>query len=101
MTRKNHPLYGLCYVMAEAIYFNGGKKRGLRPYRATIIDSMTDERISHWWLEDRNGKVVDPTADQFKHPFPYHFGKPAGFLTKQQSRRSVELTIALRMASYL
>lgn len=42
----------------------------------------------HWFLKHRiTGKVVDPTAGQFKSSPPYAKAKGKGFLTKQPSRR--------------
>ncbi len=98
----DHPLNNLCYVMSEALYYSWGKKHGLRPYRASLerCPDVRGGHISHWWLQDRNGKVYDLTAGQFDVEFPYHLGKPAGFLTKYPSRRCKELMKALDDARF-
>lgn len=83
--KPNHPLRGMCYVLSEALYHNGGKDAGLRPYRATY------RGISHWWLQDDSNRIVDLTADQFEEGFPYWRGKRAGFLTKAPSKRMITL----------
>jgi len=41
-----------------------------------------------WWeLEDADGRVWDPTAEQFDGPFPYEKGRGCGFMTKGPSKR--------------
>lgn len=92
--RKDHPLRGLCYVLAEAVYHNGAKKRGFRPHRAKWFG------VSHWWLQNSIGQVIDPTADQFIATFPYQWGKPAGFLTKEPSKRAKLLMVSLDKARF-
>lgn len=85
MVNKNHPLFEKCYIVAEALYhLMGGKKSGLKPVRATY------KNMSHWWLETKDGKVIDLTSGQFTKPFPYKLGKGCGFLTKKMSKRTKE-----------
>lgn len=49
------------------------------------------EGIVHWWLENPQGEILDPTSDQYfelgKTP-PYDKGKRGGFLTKDPSKRT-------------
>jgi hypothetical protein len=92
-----HPLNNLCYVLSEALYHNWGKENGLRPYHAKLKDcpGVRGGVMSHWWLQDESGKVYDLTAGQFDVDFPYHLGKPCGFLTQEPSRRCRELMTAL------
>jgi len=41
-----------------------------------------------WWeLEDADGRVWDPTAEQFGYTFPYYRGKGCGFLSREPSKR--------------
>jgi len=69
---------GWCYVASEAIYYkSGGKAAGITPVQAKI--KVRGEEISHWWLRDSDGSIVDPTADQFDFPFPYEKGRGRGF----------------------
>lgn len=77
------PYAGHCYVASEVYYhLAGGKAAG---YKAM---GMEHEGSQHWWLENKDGQVVDLTAEQFKTPVPYHKGKGRGFLTKDPSKRA-------------
>ena len=77
------PTAGHCYVASEAVYHSlGGKAAGLTPMQ------VQHEGTSHWFLKDSAGKVIDPTADQFKTPVPYDKAKGKGFLTKGPSKRA-------------
>ena len=92
--RADHPTAGACYVASEAIFhLAGGKEAGLRPVRAF------HEGVSHWWLEDTDGNVIDATADQFDEPVPYSEGKSGGFLTKKPSKRALALMGRINGAS--
>jgi len=84
---KKHPLYGKCYVVAETLWHATGKR--LTPMRATYGG------LSHWWLQGPNEEVIDPTAGQFKEPFPYQLGRPQAFLTQRPSKRTREFIGAL------
>jgi len=94
---------GWCYAASEALYYYlGGKESNLTPKQLRIdlvtlqprsdIDGMT---ISHWWLEDKDGNVIDPTSEQFDFAFPYHLGRGRGFQTNMKAD-SVELLAFLR-----
>lgn len=85
-----HPLYGHCYVAAEALYHHaGGRASVYTPVRARDHNGTV-----HWWLEDLRGNIIDPTASQYlelgQTP-PYKSGRRAGFLTKQPSKRAQEV----------
>lgn len=74
--------WGHCAVAAEAVYFLlGGPKAGLT---AHVV--REDDGITHWWLQDRAGRRIDPTADQYTalgDVPPYARGLPgrgAGFM---------------------
>lgn len=76
---------GWCYTASEAIYYlSGGKAAGIKPMRATI-ELQNGLKVSHWWLQDEDGSVVDVTAAQFNFPFPYERGKGCGFQTKMKN----------------
>lgn len=98
---KSHGRRGNCYVAVEALYhLMGGKASAWVPMR------VRHEGDVHWFLGwkvyaaehpmDRQRRytepiaavVIDPTAKQFKTPVPYHLGRPAGFLTKEPSKRA-------------
>ena len=74
---KANPLAGHCYVATETLYHrHGGKPMFIR-----------HEGEPHWFLL-LDGKVIDPTASQFRRPVPYEKAKGKGLLTKAPSRRS-------------
>lgn len=78
--------WGCCYVAAEAVYHGaGGPASGLRPM------FLRHENAPHWYLQDAQGAVIDPTADQFTSPPDYAQGRGKGFLTSKPSRRTREL----------
>jgi len=83
----HHPTAGHCYAAAEALYhLLGGKHSRYTPQVGKI-----DEEGTHWWLEDKEGNILDPTADQFyykKESPPYNNGRGTGFLTKLPSKRA-------------
>ena len=83
-------LYGHCYVAAESLYHMiGGSNSGFFPCRGRDA-----EGIVHWWLENNEGYILDPTEGQYtksgKCP-PYANGTRGGFLTKDPSKRSAIL----------
>lgn len=81
----HHPLSGMCYIASEAYYHIEGKKLGMRPKRAKY------KGMSHWWLEDKGGNVLDITKEQFDFEFPYKIGKFSSFLTKYPSKRAKKI----------
>lgn len=75
---------GWCYVASEAIYYlSGGKSAGIKPMQASI--EVDGQQVSHWWIQDEDGSVVDATAAQFDFPFPYEKGRGCGFQTNMKS----------------
>ena len=87
---STNPTKGHCYAASEALYhLMGGAASGWFPVRG-----RDEEGIVHWWLQNRRGEVLDPTAEQYlsvsKQP-PYVKGVPGGFLTKEPSRRARDL----------
>lgn len=85
-----NPMYGHCYVAAEACFHAlGGHSEW------AIRRGKDDAGIIHWWLENRlTGVRFDPTAEQYtsvgRVP-PYAVGRKASFLTKAPSARAREL----------
>ncbi len=80
--RGAHPLAGHCYVASEALYHAGAREAGYRPR------SMRVGAVVHWFLADRSGRILDPTAAQFPEPLDYTQGRGRGFLTREPSRRA-------------
>jgi hypothetical protein len=95
---------GFCAAAANAAYHMlGGKRAGLVPVVARFHDAAIEARLphlkgalSHWWLRDRAGRIIDPTADQFtklgKTP-PYKDGKGCGFQlpARQPSKAALKI----------
>jgi hypothetical protein len=80
---SSDPMAGHCYVAAEAVYHMlGGKASGYTPM------FIRHEGSPHWYLRNKSGKVLDPTASQFHTPVPYDQGKGKGFLTSEPSKRA-------------
>lgn len=75
---------GWCYTASEAIYHkSGGKAAGITPMQAKV--KVKGQEISHWWLKDEDGSIVDATAAQFNFPFPYEKGRGRGFQANLKS----------------
>lgn len=80
-----NPLTGHCYVASEALLYLLGSDEW-KPC------NISHEGSPHWYLKNKTtGKILDPTAGQFKTPVPYELGKGKGFLTKEPSKRAKEL----------
>lgn len=75
---------GWCYVASEAIYYlSGGKTTGIKAMQGSLeLDGL---HLSHWWLVDEDGTIVDPTADQFDFEWPYNEGWGRGFQTNMKN----------------
>ncbi len=87
------PSTGHCYAASEALYHMlGGKKAGLKAMVARVRGR------THWWLVMKDGRILDPTYDQFKQAFPYEKGHGTGFLTKRPSKRAREIINRLKDA---
>lgn len=82
-----NPLAGHCYIVCEALASLYGN---LKPC------VIRHGKGTHWFLR-RGERVIDPTAQQFPEPVPYHLGRGSGFLTSNPSKRAREL---LRRAGF-
>jgi D-Tyr-tRNAtyr deacylase len=70
-------------VASEAAYhLLGAKNSGWRPTRINVNE------ITHWWLENNNGDILDITATQFNFPVNYQAGRHTSFLTTKPSKRA-------------
>lgn len=77
---------GHCYVASEALFhLLGGAKSGAKPM------NVQHEGDQHWFLRLADGTVVDVTSGQFKTPVPYASARGRGFLTKEPSKRALEV----------
>lgn len=78
---QKHPLGGHCYIVSETLFhLLKGKYKSVKSYVIVFSNGTT-----HWFLRV-NGKIVDPTAAQFK-TIPYDRARACGFLTKNPSKR--------------
>lgn len=80
------PSTGFCYLGVEALFHAiGGINSEFRPkYIKQGIET-------HWWLSNKSGIILDPTADQYGgDDIPYHQGIGAGFMNgySNPSRRT-------------
>lgn len=80
---QSRPYAGHCYVACEALK-HAAEHHGLR----LRSFSVRHEGGVHWFLRDDVGNVLDPTAEQFAKPVPYHKGRGRGFLTRRPSNRA-------------
>lgn len=99
MTRS----WGHCYVVSEVIYHFNKDRLDLQPYyiklRATVTELLSD--TTHWFLRIEGSKsaippynsmeIIDFTADQFNFNVSYDSGHRNNFLTKEPSKRALEL----------
>jgi hypothetical protein len=88
---------GFAYVAAEA-YFHlaGGYGAGLHPMQ------LKRRGKSHWWLLDRDGRVIDLTlAPRETSSFPYHRGRrrPFRYTPAGISRRALTIVERVTAAS--
>ncbi len=74
---------GHCYIVCEALYHFTNKE--LKPQHIKV------NNMSHWFLKDKLGKIIDPTAKQFDFKVNYENGRGKGFLTTYPSKRCREL----------
>jgi hypothetical protein len=70
-----------------------GKERGFTPATMRIQPDET-----HWWLQ-KGDEILDLTAGQYTGDLDYSQGRKAAFLTKQPSKRAVELINRVKKGS--
>lgn len=82
----DHPTFGLCYPMAEAVYHLIQKHAPNVEVKAIQQKiNFRGEMVSHWALKLGCGTVVDPSRPQFPHDMalPYHSFKGRAFYPQQ------------------
>jgi hypothetical protein len=87
---RSNPLAGHCYVASEvAFHILGGKASG---WKAMRLNHQSFPELAngetHWFIQNNNGDIIDPTAKQFSGTIPYHKATGTGFLTKEPSARA-------------
>lgn len=83
---NEHPTFGHCYTVTEALYHLYGKSRGYKPHVVQVPAMDT----THWWLQNAKGDILDGTREQFTFKnitIPYAEGRGSGFLTREPSKR--------------
>ncbi len=82
---QKHPMAGFSYVASEALYHLGAREAGFIPVTLRVGDDV------HWYLRHPDGRLLDPTADQFReHPpslLERRSARGRGFLTRHPSKR--------------
>ena len=80
--------FGHCHTAAGVLYKIFTYKN-VHMWRA-----LDDEGIYHWWVVDKNGKIIDPTSEQYtllgKVP-PYANGQKSGMLGFEYKKRVLTL----------
>lgn len=90
---KNNPMFGHCYVATEALYYllkkyNMDNYSNYKPCRGR---DRYDRGSVHWWLQNDQGNILDPTEAQYTSQGlkpPYEEGRRGGFLTSKPSNRT-------------
>lgn len=84
--QDNH-MFGHCHNVAGCLYKIFGSKQ-LEMYRGF------DGEIYHWWVQDKNGKIIDLTSEQYtsvgKLP-PHDKAEKAGLLGFEYKKRVLKL----------
>ena len=83
---NKNKMAGHCYIASEAFY-HLTKQTNL--YTPSYVKFCGE---THWFLSKKDGKIIDITVKQFNGKIPpYSLKKNCGFLTSNQSKRTVEL----------
>jgi hypothetical protein len=83
----DNPTFGHCHTVAGCLYKVFGSEN-LNMYRGF------DGEIYHWWVQDKQGRIIDLTADQYlskNRVPPYHVGEKAGILGFEYKNRVKKL----------
>jgi hypothetical protein len=88
-TNAGNPMYGHCYVATEALYCLMKEFQLIETFKP--FQAKDSNNISHWWLQNIDGKIIDITAAQYtsvgKTP-PYVNGKSRPFMFPSPSKRA-------------
>jgi len=84
---SRNPTFGHCHTASGCLYKLFGPK-------AMHMHRGFDGEIYHWWIVDRNGKIIDLTSEQYtsigKVP-PYEHGEKSGMLGFDYKKRVLVL----------
>jgi hypothetical protein len=101
LKNPDSPYSGYCYVASEA-FIKLIRRKGYKPmhlsdeYAPALQLRQQGYFNDHWFVRAPDGRIIDPTADQFREIPDYHFAKGKGFLTKEPSKRGAALIRAAR-----
>jgi uncharacterized protein len=91
-SNRVNPLFGHCYHSVEALYHLIRDLQLPREYlRFRLRRGVDAGKIPHWWLQNDQGAILDPTAGQYTSKGlipPYANGRFRSFLTKQPSENA-------------
>lgn len=92
-----NPYAGYCYVASEA-FVTLIRRKGYKPMHLShkkaqlkLTIGSYDYNSDHWFIQAPDGRIIDPTSDQFAKTPEYHLAKGKGFLTKKPSKRGAAL----------
>ena len=84
---EKNPTFGHCHNSAGCLYKIFGSK-AVNMYRGF------DGEIYHWWVQDKQGTIIDLTSEQYtsigKNP-PYDKAEKAGLLGFEYKKRVLKL----------
>ena len=91
--KVNSPFCGHCHHATIAMYYLlGGKDTGYKVRKA-----VDDLQIKHYWLETKDGEIIDPTAEQYtdlSRKLPYD-NKVTRGVSHQKSKAAISIISAV------
>jgi len=101
--RESNNVYaGYCYVASEA-FIHLIRRKGYKPMcmkvevkTGTMYDMLYRTFMTHWFVQAPDGRIIDPTAEQFGGKIRYDYARGKGFLTKKPSKRAAALIKEVR-----
>jgi len=76
--------YGHCHTASGVIY------KIFSPKNVHMYRALDDEGLYHWWIVDKNGKIIDPTSEQYTllgRVAPYSSGSKSSLLGFEYRKR--------------
>lgn len=91
--KNSQGVEGHCYVATESLYYLLKILFPDRKYKPKVLSHRTwpnglHKGETHWFLEGTDGKILDPTKEQFNIPIKYKLSIGCGFLTNKPSKRA-------------
>jgi len=79
---------GHCFVAAQAVYWLLGGPDGA--YKGAVMRVGPGPRDTHWFVRGSDGKIIDPTFDQFAAAPDYSRGRNCGFSTRHMGTGKID-----------